>query len=619
MISLKNKFIFAPVKIGYTNGNGIVNDKHINFYTKRCKWVGAVDLEPLYMDKGLREVPTQLGVDSDDKIEGLGRLTDEIHKTDTKVIANLNHPGRMANPKIPGNYFVSSSDKACAAGGPEPEKLGLEDIKKIVKLFTVSAVRAEKAGVDIIELQFGHGYLVSQFLSPVVNDRTDKYGGSFENRIRFSLEVLASVKDAVSIPVIVRISADEMTPEGVKLPEMIKFAGELENHGVEALHISAGSLCTTPPWFFHHMFVPKGKTWELAAKIKESIKIPVIFVGKVNTLKDIRFLESEYSAEYIAAGRALVADSDFFGKIQGKVNAAIRPCLECSQGCLGGVKSGKGLQCLVDPKVGKEVPESIPMDGRKYYAVVGGGLAGMEAALSLVKNGNKVDLFEKDSLGGQFNLAPLTPNKSAMNKLVPFYKEELKLSGVNILIKEVSADELLTTYDSVILATGAVSSVPPIPGLENFRQVDILFDEKLPVGKKILIIGGGLTGVDIATALIPLNNQIIIVKRSTDFGQDMEMISKKLSLKMMKENGVIFSDYTHIKKVEGSKVTAERNGDNLVFEDIDLIIVSSGVKSYNPLEAELKGKIPVSVIGDAKVVGDAQDAIADAYYTTVGL
>ncbi|RKX87158.1 MAG: hypothetical protein DRP58_03375 [Spirochaetes bacterium] len=347
--------------------------------------------------------------------------------------------------------------------------------------------------------------------------------------------------------------------------------------------------------------------------------MPVIFVGKVNSPDDVKYLESEYSADYIAVGRALVADSEFIGKIEGKVKGLFRPCLECSQGCLGGVKRGKGLQCLVDPTVGKIEPRQVEAEGAKSFAVVGGGLSGMEAAVSLREKGYNVDLYEMGELGGQFVLASLTPNKQSMGRLIPYYTAKLSNSGVRLIKSEAKPEDLLSGYDSVVLATGAKDSIPSIPGLVNYRTSDILLDSELPTGKKVLIIGGGLTGVDIATALITRNNQVIIVKRTTDFGQDMEMISKKLSLKMMKEKNVVFSDYTRIKKIEGSTVYALRNEEDITFSDIDLIIVSTGMKSNNPLQEVLENKVPVYVIGDADKIGDAQDAIADAYFTAAGL
>jgi len=613
MLSLKNQFIFAPIKTGFSDKNGVITEKHLAFYKRRSPYLGAVIPEPFYMDKGLRELHTQIGIDDDNKIEGLKKLVDIIHQSGTKAIVHLNHPGRMANPKIPGNYFLSSTDKACENGGATPERMGRENMKKVVNLFVEGATRAEKAGFDIIELQFGHGYLLAQFVSPFVNDRSDEFGGSFENRIRFPVEILQAVMDSVNLPIIIRISGDEMIPEGIKLPEMIEFSKFLEKKGISAIHVSAGTVCSTPPWFFQHMFIPKGKTWEMAKKIRKEINIPVIFVGRVNSLEDIEKLRKEYSADYIAVGRALVADPDFVGKFLTEVKGQIRPCLACVEGCLGGVKSGQGLQCLVNPEVGTETKAAESAKKSKKFAVVGGGLTGMQAAITLRKRGHIVDLYERNTLGGQFNLAPLTPNKKTMATLIPYFIDELKENELNIIFKEAHKSDLISKYEGVILATGSKPAVPSIPGLDKFYWADILLKENLPENKKVLIIGGGLIGVDIATALIPRNNKVIIVKRTTDFGEDMETIAKTLSLKMMKEKGTIFSDHTHIKRIAGRTVYAQRKGRNIHFDDIDIIVVSTSMKSYNPLEKELKRKMPVYVIGDAKKVGNAQDAIKDGY------
>jgi 2,4-dienoyl-CoA reductase-like NADH-dependent reductase (Old Yellow Enzyme family)/thioredoxin reductase len=546
-------------------------------------------------------------------------MTKLFHKTETKAIAHLNHPGRMANPKIPGNYFISSTDKPCENGGKTPRRMTKEDMTNVIDLFKESAIRAQKADFDLIELQFGHGYLISQFLSPFVNDRKDEYGGSFENRVRFPLEILEAVKEGVELPIIIRISGDEMIQNGIKLPEMQEFAKLLEQADVSAIHVSAGTVCSTPPWLFQHMFVPKGETWEMAKKIKKKIDIPVIFVGRVNSFEDIEKLSKKYAADYIAIGRALVADPDFVGKYFNEVKGPVKPCLACVEGCLGGVKSGEGLRCLVNPEVGGETDTIKPAKHHKKYAVVGGGLAGMQAAITLRRRGHEVDLYEQNTLGGQFNLAPLTPHKRSMSTLIPYFVDELKNNKVNIIFKEATKSDLISEYDSVILATGSTPAVPSIPGLNKFYWADILLKENLPENKKVLIIGGGLIGVDIATALIPRNNKLIIVKRTTDFGEDMETIAKTLSLNLMIEKGTIFSDFTHIKRIEGRTVYAERSGKNIHFDDVDVVVVSTSMISYNPLEKELAGKMPVYVIGDAKRVGNAQDAIRNGYETAKAL
>ena len=619
MLQLQSNFIFPPIKLGYTVGDGKISQKHLDFYRARNKYIGAITPEPLYMDSGLRELPTQLGIDNDNKITGLQLLNKIIHSNGAKSIAHLNHPGRMTNPKITGNLFWSSTDKACENGGAIPEKMDRGKMDVVIQLFVDSAKRAMASGFDIIELQFGHGYLLAQFISPAVNDRADEYGGSFENRIKFPLEVAKAVRKAVDIPIIARISADEMIPSGFHLDEMVQLSKILETIGINAIHVSAGSVCSTPPWFFQHMFVPKGKTWDFAGKIKNEIKIPTIFVGQVNKKEDIENLTKNYNADYIAIGRALIADPNFIGKYINKTEGNIRPCLACAEGCLGGVKSGQGLQCLVNPEVGTETKVFTMADKPKHYAVVGGGLAGMETVLTLKKRGHIVDLYEKNELGGQFNLAPLTPNKKSMEALVPYFIKELKDNNINVIYKEAVKSNLIDKYDGVIIASGSKPASIKIPGLDKFYWAEIMLKENLPKNKKILIIGGGLIGVDIATALIPLNNQIIIVKRTIDFGEDMEAIAKTLSLKMMKEKETVFSDHTFIKKVENKTVYADKNGESIQFNDIDLIVVSTGMKSFNPLNDELKNDIPVYIVGDAKKVGNAQDVIFDAYNLSLNL
>lgn len=613
MLKLRNEFIFPPIKLGYSDGTGTVKERHLNFYRQRSKYIGAITLEPFYLEPGLREIPTQLGIDNDDKIDGLKKLAQVIRSNGAKTIAHLNHPGRMANPGIPGNFFWSSTASACENGGAVPEQMDREMMKKVIGLFVEGANRAIKAGIDLIEIQFGHGYLLAQFISPAVNKRDDEYGGKFDNRIRFPLEIAKAIREAVDVPLIARISGDEMIPKGFHIDEMVDFSLILEAHGIDALHVTAGTVCSTPPWFFQHMFIPKGKTWEMADIIRKKVRIPVIYVGRVNTKEDINNLLDKNKAEYLAIGRALIADPDVVGKFLGKVKDNITPCPACSEGCLGGVKSGQGLQCLVNPEAGQEINAVKRAEKPKKYAVVGGGLAGMQAALTLKKRGHTVDIFEKDMLGGQFNFAPLTPNKKSMAPLVPYFIEELKNKKVNVLFKEVTKSDILTAYDAAILATGSRPRTPDIKGLDKFYWADILLKENLPENKNILIIGGGLIGVDIATALIPKGNKVIIVKRTTDFGEDMEMIAKNLSLKMMKEKGTVFSDHTYIKSIHDRTVFATRKGKDIQFNDIDLIVVSTGMESYNPLEEELTNRMPTYVIGDARKIGNAQDAIRDAY------
>lgn len=613
MLNLKNKFIFAPVKTGYSDNTGVVTERHLEFYKARSEFIGAVTPEPLYLDKGLRELPTQMGIDSDDKIEGLKKLTDTIHQFDTKVIAHLNHPGRMANPKIPENYFVSSTDEACENGGASPKQMDADDIKQVVSLFADAAKRAERAGFDIIELQFGHGYLAAQFISSKVNSRTDEYGGSFEHRIKFPLQILDAVKSVTNLPIIVRISGDEMIPDGIKLEEMIQFSKILKDKSVEAIHVSAGTACSTPPWFFQHMFVPKGKTWEMANKIKEAVDIPVIYVGQINEFKDVDKVLNEFKADFVALGRPLLADPDFAGKYFGKVKGNLRPCLACSEGCLGGVRSGNGLGCSVNPAVGheKEVIEKAPVS--KSIAVVGGGLAGMQAAISLQQRGHKVSLFEKDKLGGQFLLAPLPPHKDSLIKIVDYLKKELQDRNIPIVKKEAILDDF-SNFDEVVVATGSKPLIPPIEGLKKYYWAEVLENHNLPENKQVLVVGGGLIGTEVAVKLLSKGNKVFLVEMLGEIARGMELLEQKLTLKALQHENVNIFLNTKVQKINDDKVHIEGPDYKQTIEGIDIIVLATGMKSYNPFE-NIKQDKPIHIIGDALKPGKAQDAIHGAYET----
>jgi len=496
-----------------------------------------------------------------------------------------------------------------------------EMMNSVIELFIDSAKRAVASGFDMIELQFGHGYLLAQFISPAVNDRDDEYGGSFENRVKFPLEIAKAVRKAVNIPIIARISADEMISNGFHLEDMIRFSQMLENERMDAIHVSAGSACSTPPWFFQHMFIPKGKTWEMAGKIKQQLNIPVIFVGKINSEKDIRFIENNYQADYLAIGRALIADPDFVGKYLGKEKGLIRPCLACAEGCLGGVKSGKGLGCVVNPLVNTGLPKIKKDSVTKRYAVVGGGLAGMQAAITLRDRGHDVDLYEKNELGGQFNLAYLPPNKENMKEIIDFFIEEIKVHEphqVNLIKQEATGAFLKSeNYEMVIMATGAVPAVPPIKGLKEYYWTEFLEDDQLPTNQKVLIIGGGLIGLEVASKLVDANNQVVVVEMLSEIARGMEMIEKSMTLKRLKaKNTEIFVNHKVVEINEDQVFIVSEEGKKII-KSVDKIVVATGMNSYVPFKNV--GSTPMHFIGDAQKVGKAQDAIHDAYELALNL
>ena len=614
-VPLRNSFLMSAVKTGYGDTEGNITERHLAFWEKRSKHVAAVIFEPFFIDRRVRELPTQIGIDNDDKIEGHKRLIETVHKNGAKAVAHINHPGRMANPKLPGNIYLSASDIACPNGGQKPTALSLEEIKNVRKQYVDAAIRAEKAGYDLIELQFGLGYLIAQFLSPVTNKRNDEYGGSFENRLRFGLEILQQIKSNVKLPIIVRISGDEKYPGGLTIEDSIQLVKILEKENAAAVHVTAGNVCESAAWYYQHHFIPKGATWQLAKKVKEHTTLPVIGVGQVTEPVDIAAIFNEQLADFIAIGRALIADPDFVGKYLDLVDGRIRPCSSCLTGCLGRIKIGKGLQCEINPEVGKELEPLIPATEKKNYAVVGGGMSGMEAAITLRQRGHHVTLFEKDELGGQFNLAPLPSQKGSLQKQIDYLKHELE--DIPVIKKEAAPKDLIGKYDGVILATGSNPIIPPIEGLEEYKCAEILYKTNIPKNKNVLIIGGGLIGVEIANTLVDYGNKVIIIEMLNNIARDMEMVTRKLNLMKLQKNNVLVFNNKKVERVKGSSAFVKTKNvfDDFKIDLIDVYVVAAGMRSNKELLKQLENKIPVHTIGDADEVGDVVSAVQSAYFT----
>jgi 2,4-dienoyl-CoA reductase-like NADH-dependent reductase (Old Yellow Enzyme family)/thioredoxin reductase len=614
-VQLRNSFLMSAVKTGYGNADGSITDRHLAFWDRRSKHVAAVIFEPFYIDKHVRELPTQIGIDSDDKIDGHKRLVETVHHNGAKAVAHINHPGRMASPKLPGNVYLSASDIQCPNGGQKPKALSLDEIKIVQQQYIDAAVRAEKAGYDLIELQFGLGYLIAQFISPITNKRTDEYGGSFENHVRFGMEILRGLKSGINLPVIVRISGDEKYAGGLTIDDSIQLVKILEKENANAVHVTSGNVCESAAWYYQHHFIPKGETWQLAKKVKEHTSLPIITVGQITEPADIAVIFEEQAADFIAIGRALIADPDFVGKYLQLVDGRIRPCSSCLTGCLGRIKIGKSLQCEINPEVGRELEPMLPAEEKKNYAVVGGGMAGMEAAITLRQRGHRVTLFEKNELGGQFSLAPLPSQKESLQKQIDYLKHELE--GIPVIKKEAQPEDLIGKYDGVILATGSKPFIPPIEGLEEYKWAEVLYETNIPKDKNILIIGGGLIGVEIANTLVEHGNRVIIIEMLEDIARDMEAVTRKLNLMKMQKNNVLVYTNRKVGRVNGSSafIKSKNVFDDFRIDYIDMYIVAAGMQPENKLLSQLKNKIPVFPVGDAVMVGDVVSAVQSAYFT----
>ncbi|UWG46427.1 NADH:flavin oxidoreductase, Old Yellow Enzyme family [Halanaeroarchaeum sp. HSR-CO] len=621
-VNLRNEFVMAPIKTGYSDGDGGVTDRHRRFYRRRADHVGAIIPEPLYLDESLREVPTQMGIANDDAVPGLRTLTEAIHEGGAKAIAHLNHPGRMANPGIEGTVHLSASATTCERTGVTPDRMSKEQIDTAIEQFAEGARRAEQAGFDVIELQFGHGYLVAQFFSPAVNDRVDEYGGSFENRTRFGREVFDAVQAAVDVPVMIRLTADDTVEGGIAFREARAFSQELADRGAAAFHVTMGTLCATPPYFFQHMYTPKGDPWEYADALQADLDVPVAAVGRINEFDDVETVREDLDVEMIALGRALVADPDFLGKYLGEVDGPVRPCMACSDGCLGGVKSGDGLGCVINPSVGD--PDELRFGTATEpaeYAVVGGGPAGMAAAEVLAERGHDVDLYEAEALGGAFRWAPLPPGKDSLQKGLEYFTEVLERADAIDVTLERATEGDLEDYDGAVVATGSEPLVPPIDGLEaaGYDGAEILDAAAMPTDERVLVIGGGFVGLETADALARAGNEVVVVELLPAVGGNMIDLEKgPLLSRLESEAAVEINRETDLQAIDGDTAIGETDGQERTWTGIDRYVLATGVQSYDPFDHETLS-IPTWTVGDAADPGKAEDAIASAYETARSL
>ncbi|MFC2019239.1 FAD-dependent oxidoreductase [Chloroflexota bacterium] len=617
-IEVKNRIVMAPMGSGCgSKEGGFVTDRAIAYYEERAKGgvglvvVGANLVVPLIRRGGF------IAVFDDSHIPGLQQMARSIKTHGAKVSLQLHHPGARISEYDPQVEGVAPSAMPEPRTGVVARELSKEEIKYLVDAYAEAAGRVQRAGYDSVDIMGAHGYLINQFLSPWTNKRTDEYGGSVEKRARFACEIIRAVRSKVGsdFPVIFRMSGDEGIDGGIRIDMAAQQAILLVEAGADALHISAGIRETL------HMTFPtiqrSGCLTDMAAAIKKVVKVPIITVGKINAVLGERILE-EKKADFIAMGRALLADPEIANKArEGRVED-IRPCIYCNLGCrevrwpVKGVADDVAVGCAVNTACGHELEHRLELAASpKRVIVVGGGLAGMEAARNLAERGHEVSLYEKaDRLGGQWNI--LASYRPDVAELTSYLSRGLGKAGVEVLLNTTVDARFIQEVepDAVVVATGAVQVTPDIPGIKrkNVVQANDVLMGKVEVGHKVVIIGGRLVGIDTALFLVEQGKQVSVVTRST-IARNVGTTPKLALRENLIVSGVCLFPYSVPYNISEKGVHFINDGERMFLES-DTVVLATGSRSENRLAEELKGLVPeVYTIGDCVEPRNSQAAI----------
>ena len=624
-MELRNRIVMLPMSTGFVELDGTVGDRFIDFFAARAKGgAGLIDIPFTPMNDGSHVEP---GLFDDRFLPDIRNLTSRIHSYGAKVAAQLII-----------SYFVVIKDGVPEVVGPSPifnkmmhcvpRELTTDEIHLIVAEYGHAARRARQGGFDVVEVLVGAGYLLNRFLSPISNERKDAYGGILENRMRIILEVIEFIKkeSGDDFPIICRLNVEEQMPGGLTIDDSKEIVKILEKNGVDMINIYTGwhesPIPTVAP------SLPKGAFAHLSRKIKEYVDLPVIASNRINDPFTAEKILDEGKADLIGMGRALLADPELPNKVHDGRTDEIVPCLACSE-CLAqlmGEAYGRSTDgpirslCSVNPLAGKEAQSLLsPANPAKKVFVVGCGPGGMVTAMTASARGHEVTLFEKGSEpGGRLLSASLPPFKDEIRNLIKsLYVRALK-AGVNFRFHTEVDPQLVEKEkpDLLVLATGAETLIPPIPGIDGTNVVmaeDILIGRKTVQGAAI-VIGGGMVGCETAEVLVARGTtDVTVVEMLGRMADNVAPTYRPFFLALLKKDGVKFLTNTTVTGITDKGVNT-RTKENAGFLPGDTVVLAAGFKADSrKIEMFQAGACEILSVGDCVRARMIKDAVEEGF------
>ncbi|PRO64255.1 FAD-dependent oxidoreductase [Alkalicoccus urumqiensis] len=554
-------------------------------------------------------------------------VTDAVHAEGGAIALQLFHAGRYAYPAMTGLPSKAPSALQAPINPDVPEAMTEADIERTIQAFADGARRAREAGFDAVEIMGSEGYLINEFVSPVTNRRGDAWGGTFEKRLRFPLEVLRAVRSAVpdDYPVLFRMSGLDLIEGSTTEEETLLWAEKLAENGADALNIGIGWHESKVPTI--SMKVPRMTFVPVAEQIAGAVDIPVIASNRINDPRDAEKVLSRGAVQMISMARPFLADPDILAKAQTDRYEQINTCIACNQACLDHVFEGKPASCLVNPEAGRELDlPFIPAETAKNVLVIGAGPAGMETARMAALRGHHVVLVdERKEIGGQLNYSKRIPGKQEFYETLRYFNVELTRLGVDIRLSTRidAADPLLDWADEIVTASGIIPRTPDIPGIDRAVSYKAVFDGTADVHGRTVILGGGGIACDLALFLHAEGvGDITLVQRGRSFARGIGKTTRWATLMELRERNIqLFGGIDQYDRIDEQGVHVTKDGAPVLLP-ADTVITAAGQEMNTSLSEALRSAgHKVHIIGGAAdALGlDAKKAIYDGAVTARAL